>query len=92
MKTDAENENEQVSIIFGGDVSFTGIQRRLVQNGKCSYNNSFDIIRTYLKQSDEVFVNLETPVATKEEVETLPRFKGKNIHLVAEEESINALK
>uniref|UniRef100_A0A7M5UU17 Capsule synthesis protein CapA domain-containing protein n=1 Tax=Clytia hemisphaerica TaxID=252671 RepID=A0A7M5UU17_9CNID len=87
----AHAQNEQFSIIFGGDVSFSGIQRRMVENGKCSYNNSFDQIRSYLKQSDEVFVNLETPVGTKEQVESLPRFEGKNIHLVAEEECLSAL-
>ena len=83
---------EQVSIIFGGDVSFTGIQRRLVQKRQCTYNSSFEHIRPYLHQADEVFINLETPVANAEDMEKLPRFKGKNIHLVAEEKSLKALK
>ena len=83
---------EEVSLIFGGDVSFTGISRYTKENGRCSYNESFEVIRKYFSVADEVIVNMENPVTNQKDLDSLPTYKDKNIHLVAEEETLQSLK
>ena len=84
--------DEKVTITFGGDVSFPGIVRRLVDKGDCSYNDSFQLVRPYFQDSDAVFVNLETPFAEKHQMKTLAKDQKKNIHLLAEEKALLGLK
>lgn len=87
------NKDERtVSIIFGGDVSFSGIMKRKIESGKCTYNTSFEKISKYFKEADEVVVNLENPVAEREKMNKLPKHELKNIHLLSDEESLAAMK
>ena len=83
-------DNESASVIFGGDVSFSGIVKRNVELGKCTYNTSFEKIRPYLKEADNVVVNLENPVVEKEKAD-LPKLSGKAVGLISVEESLGSL-
>ena len=85
-------DERDASIIFGGDISFSGIMKRKIDSGKCTYNTSFETIRKYLREADEVIVNLENPVAEKEKIDKLPKHKLKKIHLISDEESLSAMK
>ena len=81
----------KASIIFGGDVSFSGIMKHQIETGKCTYNTSFEVIRKYFKEADEVVVNLESNVAEKENVDKWEK-ADKLVTLLSEEDSLKGLK
>ena len=82
---------KKASIIFGGDVSFSGIMKHQIETGKCTYNTSFEVIRKYFKEVDEVVVNLENPVVEKEKLKKWGK-ADKLVALVSEEDSLKGLK
>jgi len=85
---------QKATIIFGGDVSFSGITRRKVESGKCTYNGSFDKILKYFKEADKVVVNLENVVVGNGKMEEV-KAKGeteKLVTLMSEEDSLLSLK
>jgi len=78
-------------IIFGGDVSFAGIIYYLKRIENCSYKESFEKIESIFKQADDVVINLESPLG---DVQNPPRRndEAKDLHLLAETESVQSLK
>ena len=93
LRTAARGTNNGIaSVIFGGDVSFSGIVRRNVKLGKCTYNTSFEKIRPYLKEAKHVVVNLENPVAEEVDSNVFPQHQEKSVGLFAEEGSLQAMK
>ena len=82
---------KKASIIFGGDVSFSGIVKHQIETGKCTYNTSFEVIRKYFKEADEVVVSLESTVTEKEKLEKWGS-ADKLVTLVSEEDSLKGLK
>jgi len=76
---------EKLSLIFGGDVSFSGISRYTKENRRCSYNQSFVEIRKSFSDADAVLVNMENPVTDQKDLNSLPTYKE---HLIAEEETL----
>lgn len=85
---------QKATIMFGGDISFSGIIRLKVDSGKCTYNGSFDKILKYLKEADEVVVNLENIVIENGKIEEVKssRAADKVVTLMSEEKSLLALK
>ena len=87
-------EGQKATIMFGGDISFSGIIRLKVDSGKCTYNGSFDKILKYFKEADEVVVNLENIVVGNGEIEEVKSSGAANkvVTLMSEEKSLLALK
>lgn len=78
--------------MFGGDISFSGIVRYNMKNGRCTYNESFSKIRKYLKMADYAVANLESPLSEIEDIYTeKPLDRNKVTYLIADKNSAEAL-
>ena len=75
----------------GGDVSFSGIICYLAKKGYCKYNDSFTLLQPVTDETDFVLVNLESPVGNTE-IPPKKLDEGKQVHLMAEEKSLEAFK
>lgn len=75
----------------GGDVSFSGITCYLAKKGYCKYNDSFTLLQPVTNKTDFVLVNLESPIGNTE-IPPKKLDEGKEVHLMAEEKSLEALK
>ena len=87
-------DSQKATIIFGGDISFSGIMRHQVDSGKCTYNESFDKILPYFKEADKVVVNFENIVVPNGMVKKVKSTgeEPKQVTLMSEEKSLLALK
>ena len=63
----------QVTLLFVGDVSFTGPVKYYVEHGYCTYNDSFNDVAHYIRQADISVANLESPFVS----ENVYRYKYK---------------
>ncbi|XP_057291496.1 capsule biosynthesis protein CapA-like isoform X2 [Hydractinia symbiolongicarpus] len=50
-----------VKLIFGGDVTFSGVIKYHGRRSNCTFNNSFSQLKPYFTEADHVIVNLESP-------------------------------
>lgn len=80
-----------VTLAVGGDVSFSGIICYLAKKGYCKYNDSFTLLQPVTNEIDFVLVNLESPIGNTE-ISPKKLDEGKEVHLMAEEKSLDALK
>ena len=69
---------EQVTLLFVGDISFSGPVKYYVEHGYNTYNDSFSDVAPYIREADISVANLESPFVS----EDLYRFKHKGRKLV----------
>jgi len=55
-----KEKNQSVTMIFAGNLGLDGIVRYKVEENLCTYNESFDKVKEFLKKADHVVVNLDT--------------------------------
>lgn len=84
------DDNDEVSIIFGGDINFDGPQRKLVEDGVCTYNGYMRKLKGLFSDADIKVANLESPVSDNLAAEH-PSTGGPT-HLLAHDIAIGALK
>ena len=71
---------------------YTGVVRYKVNDGTCTYNQSFDEIRSYIKGADFSLVNLESMFSDKKNVlQEKPHFK-KYVVTISEKAAVPALR
>ena len=51
-----------VKLIFGGNLGLDGIIRYKVEEEICTFNESFDGVKSYFEAADHVIVNLESSI------------------------------
>ncbi|XP_068716608.1 capsule biosynthesis protein CapA-like isoform X2 [Montipora foliosa] len=62
------SNQERVTLLFVGDISFAAVTKYYVEHGYCTYNDSFKDVATYIREADVSIGNLESP------------FVGKNVY------------
>ena len=56
----------QVTLLFVGDVAFSGPVKYYVEHGYHIYNDSFNDVAPYIREADISVANLESPFVSKE--------------------------
>lgn len=59
------SKSEEVSLLFVGDISFSGPTKYYVEHGYCTYNDSFNEVGQYIREADISVGNLESPFVDK---------------------------
>jgi len=85
-----DEEDDEVSIIFGGDINFDGPQRRLVEDEVCTYNGYMKKLKKLFNDADIKVANLESPVSN--DITAEHPATGVFNHLLAPDKSVKALK
>jgi len=70
-----------VSLDFVGDIHLGGVVQYQNKHGYCTYNETFQHVAKYLRESDLAVGNLEAPFIRKdmekdEQTDFLPRLRG----------------
>ena len=77
---------EHVTLLFVGDVAFSGPVKYYVEHGYHTYNDSFNDVASYIREADISVANLESPFVSKE----VYRYKYKGRKSVILDASPNA--
>ena len=83
-----QKEEEIVTLVFLGDISFDGVTRYHVTKGNCTYSESFEKMKPVLKEKDYAIGNLESPLGGEFRALNMQ----KSINMYAEKESFNSLR
>ena len=75
-----------MTLLFVGDISFSGPVKYYVERGYHTYNDSFNNVAAFIKEADISVANLESPFISKD----VYRFKHKGRKLVILNASPNA--
>ena len=57
---------EQVTLLFVGDISFSGPVKYYVEHNYHSYNDSFRDVAPFIREADISIANLESPFVSKD--------------------------
>ena len=66
---------EHVTLLFVGDISFSGPIKYYVEHKYHTYNDSFNNVATYIREADISVGNLESPFVSKDVYRDM--YKGK---------------
>ncbi|KAJ7392937.1 hypothetical protein OS493_008177, partial [Desmophyllum pertusum] len=81
-------QKEQVSLLFVGDISFSGPVKYYVEHNYHSYNDTFSDVASFIRETDISIANLESPFVNKD----MHRYKvAKVVNLDSSPEAVSAL-
>ena len=80
---------EKVSLLFVGDISFSGPVKYYVEHNYHSYNDTFSDVAPFIREADISIANLESPFVNKD----MHRYKvAKVVNLDSSPEAVSALR
>ncbi|KAJ7392934.1 hypothetical protein OS493_008174 [Desmophyllum pertusum] len=81
-------KKEQVSLLFVGDISFSGPVKYYVEHNYHSYNDTFSDVTPFIREADISIANLESPFVNKD----MHRYEvAKAVNLDSSPEAVSAL-
>ncbi|KAJ7392941.1 hypothetical protein OS493_008182 [Desmophyllum pertusum] len=82
-------QKEQVTLLFVGDISFSGPVKYYVEHNYHSYNDTFSDVAPFIREADISIANLESPFVNKD----MHRYKvAKVVNLDSSPEAVSALR
>ena len=69
--------SDQVTLLFVGDISFSGPVKYYVEHNYHTYNDSFRDVAPFIRQADISVANLESPFVNKEVYRY--KYRGKKV-------------
>ena len=82
--------SEQVTLLFAGDISFSGPVGYYVKHNYHSYDDSFNEVAPFIRKADIAVGNLESPFVNEDVHDS--KFKGaKSVLLDSRPEAVSAL-
>ena len=83
--------SEHVTLLFVGDISFSGPVKYYVEHNYHSYNDSFRDVAPFIREADISVANLESPFVSKDVYRY--KYKGmKMVYLYSSPEAASALR
>jgi len=83
--------SEQVSLLFAGDISFSGPVKYHVDHNYHSYNDTFDEVAPFIRKADISVANLESPFVN-EDMYSYKFTGGKPVILDASPKAVSSLR